>query len=84
MQYFFAKKASRLFAKIPHEMQKRIIAKLDWYGDQEEPLGFAEPLTDFGIGEYRFRVGDYRIIFDLDNEGDILILLVGHRRDIYR
>ncbi len=35
------------------------------------------------MGTYRFRVGNYRVIFDLDDE-QIVILRVGHRRDIYR
>lgn len=35
------------------------------------------------LGSYRFRIGDYRVVFDL--EGDqIVILRVGHRREIYK
>lgn len=84
MTYYFSRRAFRLFAKLPREVQKRIITKLDWYVRQDDPLAYAEPLTDYAIGEFRFRIGDYRVIFDLDEEGDILVLLVGHRRDIYR
>lgn len=33
---------------------------------------------------YRVRVGDYRVVFDIDDEsGQVVILAVGHRRDIY-
>lgn len=84
MTYRFTHRALRLFAKLPRDVQQRIAAKLDWFMAQEDPLSFAEPLTDHAIGEYRFRVGDYRIIFDLDDESNILVLLVGNRRDIYR
>jgi mRNA interferase RelE/StbE len=34
---------------------------------------------------YRIRVGDYRIIYTLDEEGyDVLVARVRHRRDAYR
>jgi len=50
---------------------------------QSDPLKHAEKLTDSQLGSYRFRVGDYRIIFDLV-ESDIVVLRIGHRREIYR
>lgn len=50
---------------------------------QSDPLKHAEKLTDSQLGSYRFRVGDYRIIFDLV-ESEIVVLRIGHRRDIYR
>ena len=38
-----------------------------------------------GDGEWRVRVGDYRIVYDIeDDELVILVLRVGHRREIYR
>ena len=50
---------------------------------EEDPLKYAERLIEPKLGTYRFRIGDYRVIFDL--EGDkIVVLKVGHRRDIYK
>jgi mRNA interferase RelE/StbE len=40
-------------------------------------------LISHKIGTYRFRIGDYRAIFDIDGE-NIVILRIGHRRDIYK
>lgn len=40
-------------------------------------------LTDPRIGTYRFRVGDYRVIFDVEGN-EIVVLRVGHRREIYK
>ncbi len=40
-------------------------------------------MTDSSLGSYRFRVGDYRVIFDLEGE-EIVVLRVGHRKEIYR
>jgi mRNA interferase RelE/StbE len=35
------------------------------------------------LGEYRFRIGDYRVIFDIEGN-EIVVLRVGHRREIYK
>lgn len=50
---------------------------------QEDPLRYAEKLRDSRLGTYRFRIGDYRVIFDIE-ENEIVVLRLGHRRDIYR
>ena len=50
---------------------------------REDPLKYAEKITDHTLGSYRFRIGDYRVIFDLQGE-EIVVLRVGHRREIYR
>ena len=49
----------------------------------KNPINFAEHLNDFKFGEYRFRIGDYRIIFDV-KDNVAMILKVGHRKDIYK
>lgn len=50
---------------------------------QEDPISHSEKLTDPKIGTYRFRIGDYRVIFDIE-DNDIVILRIGHRKEIYR
>ncbi|WP_083640881.1 type II toxin-antitoxin system RelE family toxin [Corynebacterium stationis] len=38
-----------------------------------------------GSGEYRIRVGSYRVVYEIqDKQLIILVLNVGHRREIYR
>jgi mRNA interferase RelE/StbE len=64
----------------------RIAAKLRFFAQQENPLRFAERLTSSPYGEYRFRVGDYRILFDVNARGVISILVIlriKHRREAY-
>ncbi|MBI4426943.1 MAG: type II toxin-antitoxin system RelE/ParE family toxin [Candidatus Magasanikbacteria bacterium] len=61
----------------------RIIKKLKWFAKQENPLNFAKRLQYDAIGQYRFRIGDYRVIFDCE-EKNIRILRVGHRSSIYK
>jgi mRNA interferase RelE/StbE len=50
---------------------------------EQDPLTYAEPLKDSDLGSFRFRIGDYRVIFDLVGE-EIVVLRVGHRKEIYR
>jgi mRNA interferase RelE/StbE len=50
---------------------------------KEDPFKYAERLTDLSLGTYRFRIGDYRIIFDIEGS-NIVILRVGHRKEIYK
>lgn len=84
MFYFtFKKKAAKEIDELPAYVRKRILEKLQFYSLQENPLRFADKLKDHRFGEYRFRVGDHRILFDID--GNILIILkVGHRREVYK
>ncbi|MDI6733388.1 MAG: type II toxin-antitoxin system RelE/ParE family toxin [Planctomycetota bacterium] len=62
-------------------IQKRIGSKLLQMGSN--PFYYAEHLTDPRIGTYRFRIGDYRVIFDVKGD-ELIILRIGHRREIYR
>ena len=57
--------------------------KLEFYMSAPEPLDFAEHLNDSMLGHYRFRVGDYRVSFDIENDV-AKILKVGHRKDMYK
>ena len=50
---------------------------------EEDPLKHAEKLTQSVLGSYRFRIGDYRFVFDLEGN-EIVVLRVGHRREIYK
>jgi len=50
---------------------------------EEDPLRHAEKLTQSKLGSYRFRIGDYRVVFDLEGD-EIIVLRVGHRREIYK
>jgi len=46
---------------------------------QDNPVRHSEKLTDPKIGTYRFRIGDYRVIFNIEGS-DVVILKVGHRK----
>jgi len=77
----YTQRAVRDIKKLSEDARKRIGKTLLRY--QDDPLSFAESLTESALGSYRFRVGDYRIIFDIE-EKDIIVLRVGHRRELYK
>ena len=77
----YTRRTDRDIEKLEPNVKDRIGKTLLRYS--EEPLKFAEKLSDPILGEYRFRIGDYRVIFDLQGN-EIVLLRVGHRREIYR
>lgn len=82
-QIQFTDSAKKQFKKLPRDIQKRIVNKLEFFISQEDVLRFAETLTDSKLGHFRFRIGDYRVVFDLE-ENILVIHDIGHRREIYR
>ena len=75
--------AAKALKKIPKPDQKRISEKID---DLAENL--PNPNTTKMKGNnpfHKIRVGDYRIIYEIpDDVLLILIVKIGHRKDIYR
>jgi mRNA interferase RelE/StbE len=52
--------------------------------EERHPKSFGQPLIGNLVGFWRYRIGDYRVICKIEN--DILVILVidiGHRKDIY-
>ena len=77
----YTHKAVKDLDAIDPATKRRIGKTLQRY--EKDPLAHAEQLRDPELGSYRFRIGDYRVIFDLIGE-EIVVLRVGHRREIYR
>lgn len=49
-----------------------------------DPQHFGKGLTANRSGQWRYRVGDYRLLAEINEEEVIiLILTIGHRRDVY-
>lgn len=75
-------KAQRIIAKLPIDLRRRIANRIAALADDPRPPGSTK-LS--GEDSYRIRVGDYRIIYTIqDDRLIVLIIDVGHRRDIYR
>jgi len=76
----FEKKALNFLNKLEYNDKKRIWNKLQQC--KEEPFRFLEHLEE--INGFKLRVGDYRLIIDVDNLTKTLkVLKVGHRKNIY-
>jgi len=75
--------AAKVLKKIPKVDQKRIIKKIDSLATQ-----LPNPNTTKMKGNnpfHKIRVGDYRVIYEIqDDILLILILKIGHRKDIYK
>lgn len=89
MQYVLAitSRARKDILALPKKDAERITKKLRFFVSSPNPLHHAKPLTNTAVAEYRFRVGDYRILFDIDAQGNITILTVltvQHRKDVYQ
>lgn len=77
----YTKTAYQDIQKLDIVAKKRIKKKLEEY--IRDPFYHAKKLTDSSIGSYRWRIGNYRIVFDIDKDR-IIIIRVGHRREIYK
>ena len=83
MKINYTKSAIADLVSLPKEVQNRIAQKMKFYAQARNSIRFAERLTDFKDANYRFRIGDYRILFDVINNS-IFILKIKHRKDIYK
>ncbi len=80
-EIIFSQKAKKQLFKLEKNTQERIIATLERI--RIRPEDFVTKLI--GDPGYKLRVGDYRLIMDIDNNNLlILVIKVGHRKDIYK
>jgi mRNA interferase RelE/StbE len=77
----FSVKAARELKKLDKQIQRRIIEKLTQYAITEN-LSEAKKLTNPLLGEWRYRIGDYRVIFDISGK-EMQVLKVAHRSEVY-
>ncbi len=81
MKYIFTPTAEDDFDRLSRLNRKRIATKMRFYASQTDPLQFAEPLT--GSSEYRFRIGDYRVIFEILHD-TLWVTAIKRRDEAYR
>jgi mRNA interferase RelE/StbE len=76
--------ATRELARLDKPVGRRIVERLNWLAANFDTMT-PEPLTGELSGLYKFRVGDYRILYEILHDEQILVIhAIGHRRDIYR
>lgn len=82
MEVRYTHRAIRDLEGLPRDAQKRIAKKMRFWADARDPLKFAKRLTGYDEGEFRFRVGDYRIFFDV-MRNTIFVLRIARRDEAY-
>jgi len=78
--------AERQIKKLGHTAQKAVVRFLrERLKTADNPRQWGKPLRGDKKGLWRYRVGDYRLICDIEDERiTVLVLEVGHRRDVYK
>lgn len=75
--------AEKQLKKLPKSIQSKIAGILVSFEIEPKPFG-CKKLTGFE-STYRYRVGDYRIIYEIINKQVIVtVLKIAHRKDVYR
>lgn len=75
----------RSMRKLDKQIAKRITAKLREVSQLEDPRSTGKALVGNMAGLWRYRVGDYRIICDIEDEVLVVLVVdVAHRREVYR
>jgi mRNA interferase RelE/StbE len=74
--------AERELSRLPSSLHARVIKKLRSLESNPRPSGMKKLQGHQG---YRIRVGDYRILFEVDDrERRVYVYSVAHRKEVYR
>lgn len=75
-------RAERQLRGLPSEVRDRISRRIHTLSTDPRPSGVQKL---HGSDVYRIRVGDYRVLYMVDDVAQLVtIAVVGHRRDVYR
>lgn len=75
--------AAKSLDRLPVDLQKRIVRALETLAGNPRPPGVVKMAGDDNL--WRVRVGDFRIVYEIhDDVLLVLVLRIGHRREVYR
>lgn len=78
----YANRTRKDFKRIDRKAAIKILKKIQEFSI--DPLKNAEPVKNPNLPKYRFRIGDYRVLFDIDTKNKIIFILkIAHRKEIY-
>ncbi len=83
----YTAKALKDLQSLDKKIAQRIVAKVKVFSEDATVFTRAKALTGSLVGLYRYRVGDYRVIFEVNESGSVIILMIlniKHRKDVYR
>ena len=71
--------------RIASTIRTRLLDKLEWMGENAELIQHQAMQGDEWKGCFKYRVGDYRIIYRMEHPiTKLIVLKVGHRREVYK
>lgn len=78
------KAAENELAHLDKPVGRRLVKRINWLAENLNNIRLEALIGDLA-GLYKFRVGDYRVLYEiLEDEQTIIIHKIGHRREIYR
>jgi mRNA interferase RelE/StbE len=79
---FIKPSAAKELEGLPRGQRRRVVTRMRELATDPRPHG-CEKLS--GAEKYRIRQGPYRVLFTIDDTaGEIVIVRIAHRRDVYR
>lgn len=79
----FARSARKELQALPVDAAERVLEKIESLAVNARPAGCKK--LSGAIGLWRVRVGQYRVIYEIDDNSRIVdVVVVRHRRDVYR
>jgi len=79
-----AKELKKLSKSIQPKQLKRIQERIEALAGDPRPSG-VEKIEDSDLDLWRVRVGDYRIVYQIEDDTLVIIVIrIGHRREVYR
>jgi mRNA interferase RelE/StbE len=82
---FLTPEAQGDIRRLDPSVQARVLDRLEWMGKNADLMRHQTLRGEEWGGCFRYRLGDHRIIYLLDRATNkLMVLKVGHRRDVYR
>lgn len=79
----FAPRADRQFKALDRSLQARLARRINSLAENPRPQGIKKLAGEEDL--YRLRVGDYRIIYQIQEKRLVVLVVgVGHRAEVYR
>jgi mRNA interferase RelE/StbE len=79
----FRRSARKELENLQHDIAERIVHAILHLADDPRPQGCKKLQTAQDL--WRIRIGDYRVVYQIDDQGRIIIVeVIAHRRDAYR
>lgn len=74
-------RASKVLEKLPDAVYQRVVEAIQNLAENPRPAGCKKLKGRLG---YRIRTGDYRVVYEIDDDRLVVLIIdTGHRREIY-